>query len=113
MTQWVGAAWRKYCAKYGKSHEKICKRSGLLVALDDNDIDEIRLEGVPTYRPSPTVKLDEHDRAYFKDLIKSHVLPAPVDVVLFCLYNSVYCNCNSLRNVFMFVRVCISCFELG
>ena len=89
MTQWVGGAWRKYCQKYRKTHEKICKRSGLLVALDDHDISEIRLEGVPTWRPSPTAKLDEHDRAYFKDLVKSHVVPAAVDVELFCWCNSV------------------------
>ena len=44
MTQCVGAAWRKYCQKYQKSHEKCCKRSGLLVALDDHGIHEIRLE---------------------------------------------------------------------
>ena len=41
MTQWVGAAFRKYLAKYQKSHERFCKMSVLLVALDDFDLDEI------------------------------------------------------------------------
>ena len=95
MTQWVGAAWRKYCQKYGKTHAKICKRSGLLVALDDYDIDDLRLEGVPTWRATPTRQLDEHDRAYFKDLVKSHVVPAHVDVELFCWCNSM-CKSNCL-----------------
>ena len=90
MTQWVGAAWRKYCQKYQKFHDKCCKRSGLLVALDDHDIDEIRLEGVPNWRAEPTVKLDEHFRAYYKDLVKSHVVPKKVDAELFCLCLCMY-----------------------
>ena len=80
MTQWVGAAWRKYCAKYRKSHEKCCKRSGLLVALDDFDIDEIRIEGVPTYRASQNVDLDDSERAHFKELVSQHVMPKKVDL---------------------------------
>ena len=56
------------------------------MTLDDHEIDEIRLEGIPTWRPSPTATLDEQDRAFYKDLVKSHVVPKPVDVELFCLY---------------------------
>ena len=108
MTQWVGAAFREYLAKYQKTHEKCCKRSGLLVALDDVDLDEIRLEGDPTWRVPMTAVLDDDDRAYCRELVDARVVQKPtdlVDVETFCWR---HCTCNCLRNVLVSVRVCIS-----
>ena len=59
------------------------------MALDDFDIDEIRLEGVPTFRAHLTNHLDDSDRAHFKALVKQHVTPREMDVEFFCC-----CLCN-------------------
>ena len=64
------------------------------MALDDFDLDEIRLEGVPTWRAPMTAVLDDHDRAYFKELVNAHVVPKNVHVETFR-----WRLCNCLRNV--------------
>jgi hypothetical protein len=76
-----------------------------MVANENNQLDQIRLEGVPTWRAPENALLDDHDRERFKELVNGHVIESDALDFVLLLHVALY---TRLRNVLVSVRVCIS-----